>query len=98
MRIRNRFMLTPWKRRAALVPCGPPSKTRGAGSMDFARGPAELANAIAESRPSLMPIDFALHLNEVSLAIHDTFRNGAPADYLPNTRFAPLAAVTTPIV
>jgi predicted dehydrogenase len=98
MRIRNRFMLTPWKRKAAMVPCGPPSKTRGAGAMDFARGPAELANAIAEGRPSLMPIDFALHLNEVSLAIHDTFKNGAPADYLPTTRFAPLTAVTTPIV
>jgi predicted dehydrogenase len=98
MRIRNRFMLTPWRTRTRQIPCGPRSKTRGAGSMDFARGPAELANAILEGRPSLMPIDFALHVNEVSLALHDTFLKRAPAEHLTVTRFAPLAAVAAPII
>ena len=98
MRIRNRFMLTPWKTRIRQIPCGPPSRTRGAGSMDFARGPAELANAILQDRPSLMPVDFALHVNEVSLAIHATFRDGGPTDYTTTTRFAPLAPVASPIV
>lgn len=97
MRIRNRDMLTPWRRRARLPPCGPKPRSSGAGSMDFARGPAELARAIEEDRPSLTPVDFALHVNEVSLAIHDTF-TGGPAEYLTRTRFAPLPPVKTPII
>jgi len=97
MRVRNRFLLSPFAKRAPLVPCGPRSKTRGAGSMDFARGPAELARAIREGRPSLMPTDFALHVNEVSLAIHNAFTWGG-GDYRPRTRFAALPAVTTPIL
>lgn len=98
MRVRNRFMLTPWKTTARQIPCGPRSKTRGAGAMDFARGPAELARAILENRPSLMPIDFALHVNEVSLAIHDGFGGGAPAEHLTATRFEPLPPVNSPII
>jgi predicted dehydrogenase len=98
MRVRNRFMLTPWARRVALAPCGPPSRRRGAGSMDFARGPAALAQAIRRGGPTLMPIDFALHVNEVSLAIHDTFAGKAPAEYRPRTRFEPLPLVTEPII
>lgn len=98
MRIRNRFMLTPWRRRAQHRPCGPSGRKSGAGAMDFARGPAELANAIRDGRPSLMPDDFALHVNEVSLAIHYAFRRQGPADYTPRTAFAPLPPVTEPIV
>ena len=98
MRVRNRFMLSPWSRRVPLTACGPRSKSRGAGAMDFARGPAALAQAIRHGGRSLMPVDFALHVNEVSLAIHDTFAAGGPADYRPRTRFAPLPAVTEPIV
>jgi predicted dehydrogenase len=97
MRIRNRFMLTPWRRRARTFVTGPGVKAHGAGAMDFARGPAELAAAIAAGRPSLVPVDFALHVNEVSLAIDAAF-GGGPAEYLPRTRFEPLPAVTSPIV
>jgi hypothetical protein len=98
MKIRNRFMLTPWRTTVRQTPCGPRSKTRGAGAMDFARGPAELANAILGDRPSLMPIDFALHVNEVSLLIHNTFGGLGPSDHLTTTRFEPLPAVVTPII
>lgn len=98
MRLRNRFMLTPWSRRMKTVPTGPQTKVRGAGAMDFARGPAALALSVRSGAPSLMPIDFALHVNEVSLAVHDSVRPGAPAEYTPRTRFAPLRPVTTPIV
>jgi predicted dehydrogenase len=99
LQIRNRFMLTPWKRRAKHRPCGPSGRKSGAGAMDFARGPAELAHAIAENRPSLlMPDDFALHVNEVSLAIHHAFDADGPADYRPHTTFAPLPPVTRPII
>lgn len=98
MRLRNRFMLTPWSKKARPVPCGPSAKVRGAGAMDFARGPAALARAVRSGAPTLMPIDFALHVNEVSLAVHDSFRPGAPSDYAPRTRFAPLAMVTDPIL
>jgi predicted dehydrogenase len=98
MSLRNRFMLTPWRRPVRQTPCGPRSKTRGAGAMDFARGPAEMVNALREGRPSLMPVDFALHVNEVSLAIHNTFNGAAPSDYLTRTRFNPLPPVTTPII
>jgi predicted dehydrogenase len=98
MRIRNRFMLTPWRIKAKHIACGPPARNSGAGSMDFARGPAELANAIRDDRPSLVPIDFALHVNEVSLAIHNTFLGAGPADYLTVTRFAPLPPLAAPII
>ena len=98
MRLRNRFMLTPWRTTARQIPCGPPSKTRGAGAMDFARGPAELAYAVREDRPSLMPIDFALHVNEVSLAIHNSFERQGPSDYLTTTLFDPLPPVVSPII
>jgi predicted dehydrogenase len=97
MKIRNRFMLTPWRGKVAQAPCGPRLKNSGAGAMDFARGPAEMVNAIREGRPSLMPVDFALHVNEASLAIHNTF-NGGPADYAMRTRFAPLPPVAAPII
>jgi predicted dehydrogenase len=97
IRIRNRLLLSPFKTKAPYVATGPKSKSRGSGSMDFARGPAELAYAIAENRPSLMPVDFALHVNEVSLAVHDGF-SGGPGEYRTRTRFEPLPPVGKPIV
>ncbi len=41
----------------------------GAASMNFALGPVEMLAAIAENRPCRLSADFALHLNEVTLAI-----------------------------
>ena len=44
---------------------------RGAASMNFALGPAELLAALHERRSSRLNADFALHLNEVTLAIQN---------------------------
>jgi predicted dehydrogenase len=41
----------------------------GAAAMNFALGPAEMLAAIREARPSRLTASFALHLNEVTLAI-----------------------------
>ena len=46
-------------------------KTKGANRMDFARGVAEVAEAIAAGRPSRMSARFALHVNEIVLAIQN---------------------------
>jgi predicted dehydrogenase len=42
---------------------------RGAASMNFALGPAEMLAAVSRGQASLLSGDFALHLTEVSLAI-----------------------------
>ncbi len=53
-------------------------KTRGASRMDFARGPAEMAAAIAEKRPSRMDARYALHVNEIVLAMQNPHEMGSP--------------------
>ena len=45
--------------------------------MDFARGPAELADAIRNNRPSRLSARFSLHVNEMALAIHWAREQGA---------------------
>jgi predicted dehydrogenase len=52
-------------------------KSRGANRMDFARGVAEMAAAIREKRPSRMSSRFALHVNEIVLAIQSPPASGA---------------------
>ncbi len=54
--------------------------------MDFARGIADLARAITEKRPPLLPADFGLHVTELGLAI----QGGATTPYQVTTTFAPL--------
>lgn len=49
----------------------PKVRRTGAASMNFALGPVELLAAIRDKRPSRMSADFALHLNEVTLAIQN---------------------------
>lgn len=58
---------------------------RGAASMNFALGVAEMARAIAVGRPPRLAGDFALHLTEVSLAMQ------AGGEYRPRTSFAAIA-------
>jgi predicted dehydrogenase len=69
--IRRRMFLNPLRRSHSLPPApfGKP-KTKGAQSMDFARGPAELAASVRENRPSRLSPRFSLHVNELALAIH----------------------------
>jgi hypothetical protein len=45
--------------------------------MDFARGPAELAAAVRENRPSRLSARFSLHANELALAIHYAREQGS---------------------
>jgi predicted dehydrogenase len=87
LKVRRRLVLSPLAWRLAPAETGPRSRRRGATDMDFARGPAELAAAVSTGRPSEMPIDFVLHLNEIALAI-----GAAPADYRVTSRFAPTEA------
>lgn len=57
--------------------------------MDFFRGVAEMAQAIKEKRRCLLPPEFALHVNELTLAIQNAGTSGEP--YRVTTSFEPLA-------
>jgi predicted dehydrogenase len=87
--IRRRVFLNPLRKahRLPSAPFGKP-KTKGAQSMDFARGPAELAAAIREQRPSRLSPRFSLHVNELALAIHTSRELGST--YRMTTTFDPI--------
>ena len=89
MSIRRKTFLNPFKARLRLPPSphGKP-RTKGAQSMDFARGPAEVAAAIREKRPCRLSPEFSLHVNEMALAIHHARRDGAV--YQMTTTFDPI--------
>jgi predicted dehydrogenase len=71
-KIRRRLVEWPLTRRLRLKgPTHPKVKRTGAASMNFMLGPAEVLEAIHDKRPSRMPVDFALHLTEVTLAIQN---------------------------
>jgi len=76
--IRRKTFLSPWrdKRALARAPYGA-IRTKGSQSMDFCRGPAELAAAVKAGRPSRLSARFALHVTELALAIHDAPRHGS---------------------
>ena len=54
------------------VPTDPKVGRRGAASMNFALGPAEMIGALREKRACRLGADFALHFNEVTLAIQNS--------------------------
>lgn len=89
MTIRRRSLLTPWKRRHVVKgsPYGRPG-TRGSQAMDFARGPAEMAQAIRAGRSPRLTAQFSLHVNEMVLAIHEATRGGGCVPM--TTRFDPI--------
>lgn len=89
-RIRRKVFLSPWSRRIGLVK-SPYAKVRrrGAAQMDFARGLAEMADAISNSRPPRLSARFALHVNEVVLAIHNSAKS--PGLYHCTTTCEPVA-------
>ena len=76
--IRRKTFLSPWrdKRALAAAPYGA-IRTKGSQSMDFCRGPAELAAAVKAGRPSRLSAQFALHVTELALAIHNAPRHGS---------------------
>ncbi len=56
-------------------PSHPMGPKKGNTKMNFALGPMELLSAIKEQRPPRTSADFALHLNEVTLAIQNARDN-----------------------
>jgi len=71
-RLRRRLIDSPFGKRIRLTgPTHPKVGRRGAAAMNFALGPAEMLAALAENRPCRLSNDFALHLNEVTLAIQN---------------------------
>lgn len=87
--IRRKTFISPWRERIRLPapPFGKP-RTKGAQTMDFARGPAEMAAAYIERRPCRISAAFTLHVNEMALAIHHAGRDGA--FYRMTTSFSPI--------
>lgn len=70
---RRKLINSPLARRVTVrEPTHPFVGRRGAASMNFALGPAEVLLAMKEGRESRLNADFALHLNEVTLAIQDS--------------------------
>jgi predicted dehydrogenase len=70
--VRRRLINSPFTKRIRLSgPTHPKVDRRGAAAMNFALGPAEMLAAIKEGRPCRMSCEFALHLNEVTLAIQN---------------------------
>ena len=85
--VRRRTFLCPLPEPQRL-PASPHPRTRGAPSMDFARGPAEMAAALREGRPCRLSADLSLHVTDVALAIHHARRDGAVRRI--TTRFPPI--------
>ncbi|WP_425039924.1 Gfo/Idh/MocA family protein [Primorskyibacter sp. S187A] len=70
--IRRRLMELPVGRKLKIAgPTHPKVKRWGAAAMNFALGPMEMLEAIEAGRPCRLSSDFALHLNEVTLAIQN---------------------------
>ena len=78
--VRRRLVESPRRRRYRLKgPTHPKVGRRGAASMNFALGPAEVLDAMRAGRPSRLGGAFALHLTEVTLAIQNAV-GGAVVD------------------
>jgi predicted dehydrogenase len=76
--IRRKTLMIPWRKTHRLPPAlHRAPNTKGAQSMDFARGPSELAAAVRENRPCRLSPRFSLHVNEMALAIHWAREQGA---------------------
>ncbi|GAA6207071.1 hypothetical protein NBRC116601_03640 [Cognatishimia sp. WU-CL00825] len=75
-RVRRRLLENPIGRKIKLGKATHPKVGRwGAASMNFALGPVEMLDAIAQDRPCRLSGEFALHLNEVTLAIQNAGRD-----------------------
>jgi len=69
---RRRLINSPLTKRIRLKGATHPKVKRwGAAALNFALGPAEMLAALTESRPCRLSTGFALHLNEVTLAIQN---------------------------
>ena len=74
--------------------CPPAKRTdykhryKGTTQMDFARGVADMAEAIEQQRECRLSAKFCLHVNEVVLAIESPMNNGCPHKI--HSRFEPM--------
>lgn len=76
--IRRKTFISPLKEKIPLLGQKPARFTsKGSQQMDFCRGVAEMAEAIAQSRPCRLSADYSLHVNEMVLAIHHALETGA---------------------
>jgi predicted dehydrogenase len=86
--VRRRTVPHPLRKRVPLVRRPPRYQSRASAQMDFSRGIAEMANALAEERPCRLSPEYSLHNTEVVLAIHDAARLGTP--YQVRSTFSPM--------
>lgn len=87
--IRRRLFNSPFTKRVRISGATHPKVgRRGAASMNFALGPAEMLEAMKEHRPCRLSSDFALHLNEVTLAIQNSHDSSGAQTM--TTTFAPM--------
>jgi predicted dehydrogenase len=87
--LRRKTFMSPFSRKYPLVQSSQQKqKIKKGQQMDYARGVAELADAIQTQRPCRLSAEFALHVNEVVLAIQNATSGIA---YQPKTTFDPIA-------
>lgn len=72
LKVRRRFMLSPFPVKVKSRKPDIPIPEGSVAQMDFVRGAIEMVQAKREGRPSRVPLDFCVHFNEVSLAIHES--------------------------
>jgi predicted dehydrogenase len=70
LKIRRKMFVSPIKQKYPLMGTKTKFNYRAAFQMDFARGIAEVADAIREDRPCRLSARYSLHVNELVLAIH----------------------------
>ncbi|MCG9884011.1 MAG: Gfo/Idh/MocA family oxidoreductase [Cyanobacteria bacterium] len=90
LKIRRKMLLNPLAKKYPL-PQSPYGKLtdRGAQAMDFCRGIAEMADAIAAGRSPRLSARYCLHVNEMVLAIQNALDSSAP--YHLKSTFDPIA-------
>ena len=90
IKLRSRFIYNPFKTKHPHPPLPYPAPAQKVGhyDMDFFRGPAEVAAALREGRPSALTPEFALHVNEISIAIHEALNSKGHVEL--TTTFEPL--------
>ena len=75
--IRRKMIISPIKQKYPLVGSKTKFKYRAAFQMDFARGIAEVADAIRENRSCRLSARYSLHVNELVLAINYATENNS---------------------
>ena len=87
--LRRKTFMSPLSRKYPLVGSRQQrQKTKKGQQMDYARGVAELVEAIEAQRPSRLSAEFSLHVNEVVLAIQNATSG---VSYQPKTTFESIA-------